>query len=90
MEINKDITIEELIEKYPFSVQYLSKKGIRCIVCGEPVWGTLEEACEEKDFTPEQIEEVLVELNELSKQNKNKTNDDKTRNIIETRNLGDQ
>ncbi len=89
MEINKDITIEELIEKFPFSVRYLSQKGIRCIVCGEPIWGTLEEACEEKDFTTEQIDEVIVELNELNKQNKIKTNDDKTGNIIKTRHLGD-
>jgi len=90
MEITKDITIEDLIEEYPFSVQYLSKKGIRCIVCGEPIWGTLEEACEEKDFTPEEIEAVVKELNELSKVNKNKNHDDKKGNIIETRNLGDK
>ena len=89
MEITKDITIEDLIEEYPFSVQYLSKKGIRCIVCGEPIWGTLEEACEEKHFSPEQITEVIKELNDLKNQNKKTKNYDKTRNIIATRNLGD-
>ncbi len=68
MEINKDITIEELTEQYAFSVNYLSKKGIRCIVCGEPIWGTLEEACEEKGFSPEEIEQVVQELNELKEQ----------------------
>ncbi len=68
MEINKDITIEELTEKYAFSVNYLSKKGIRCIVCGEPIWGTLEEACEEKGFSPEEIAQVVKELNELKEQ----------------------
>ena len=66
MKITKDITIEDLIEEYPFSVKYLSTKGIRCIVCGEPIWGTLEEACIEKDFTEEQIVEAVKELNELN------------------------
>ncbi len=70
MEITKDITIEDLIEDYPFSVKYLSTKGIRCIVCGEPIWGTLEEACLEKSFTEDEIEQAVKELNELNKQNK--------------------
>jgi len=69
--IDKSITIEDLVEDYPFSVNYLSKKGIRCIACGEPIWGTLEEACIEKNFKPEEIVAVVKELNELAKENKN-------------------
>ena len=65
MEITKDITIEDLIEYYPFSVKYLSTKGIRCIVCGEPIWGTLEEACTEKNFSEDQITKAVEELNKL-------------------------
>ncbi len=61
----KNITIEDLIEDYPKSVRYLSEKGIRCIKCGEPIWGTLEEACLEKSFTQEAIEETVRELNNL-------------------------
>ena len=68
----KDITIEDLIEEYPKSVSFLSEKGIRCIKCGEPIWGTLEEACLEKGFTLEAIEKTVNELNELYKnQNQN-------------------
>ncbi|MEZ4908404.1 MAG: hypothetical protein R2771_12355 [Saprospiraceae bacterium] len=63
--VSKDISIEELIEKYPQSVKFLSEKGIRCIVCGEPIWGTLGEACEEKGFTPQDIENTLIELNNI-------------------------
>lgn len=63
--ITKTITIEDLVDDYPKSVKFLSEKGIRCIKCGEPIWGTLEEACLEKNFTTEQIDKVVQELNEL-------------------------
>ena len=64
--ITKDITIEELVEKIPQSVIYLSRQGIRCILCGEPVWGTLEEAAKEKGFSDADIERFVAEINELA------------------------
>ncbi len=67
--ISKTITIEDLVEEYPFSVQYLADKGIRCIKCGEPIWGTLEEACKEKGFDVEKIDFFVKELNELNEIN---------------------
>lgn len=36
-----------LVDILPASVNYLPKKGIKCIACGEPIWGTLEEAARE-------------------------------------------
>jgi methionine synthase II (cobalamin-independent) len=67
MKIDKNITIEDLVDDYPFSVNFLSKKGIKCIACGEPIWGTLEEACIEKNFSQEDIQKFVIELNELIK-----------------------
>jgi len=78
--IDKNISIEDLIEDYPKSVKYLADKGIRCIKCGEPIWGTLEEACLEKDFTQELIELTVKELNELHVSNSE--SDNKTINKI--------
>ena len=65
-EITKDILIEELVNNYPFSVRYLMEKGIRCIMCGEPVWGTLEEAAQEKDFPEADIEDFVQEMRQLA------------------------
>ena len=65
--IDKTITIEELIQRVPSSVRFLSEKGIRCIVCGEPIWGTLEEAAIEKGFTQEEIVAVVNELNKMAR-----------------------
>jgi len=66
MKITKDITIEELIEEVPTSVKYLMDEGIRCIVCGEPIWGSLEEAAEEKGFKAEDIDKFVNDLQELA------------------------
>ncbi|KAF5076878.1 hypothetical protein DSECCO2_156240 [anaerobic digester metagenome] len=65
--ITKDITIEELVDRIPESVQLLSKRGIICILCGEPVWGTLDELAKSKQFTNEQINEIVLEINKLAK-----------------------
>lgn len=63
--IHKDILIEELIAIIPESVSYLMKKGIKCIACGEPIWGTLAEAAREKGFSEGEIEQIVHELNDL-------------------------
>jgi len=72
-EITKDILIEELVNNYPFSVRFLMEKGIRCIMCGEPIWGTLEEAAQEKDFTDTEIEGFVQEIRELAKSSEGNT-----------------
>lgn len=65
--LTKDIEIEDLVNHYPFSVKYLSEKGIRCIACGEPIWGTLEEAALEKGFDQDQLTGFVEDLLRLSK-----------------------
>lgn len=63
--INKSITIEELVSDYPDSVKYLMDKGIRCIKCGEPIWGNFESVCKEKGFSDSDIDLFVSELNDL-------------------------
>lgn len=65
--ITKDISIEELIEEVPGSVRYLSEKGIKCIACGEPIWGTLEDAAREKGFSDNEIDKFVEDLNNTLK-----------------------
>ncbi len=68
-EITKDIEIEELVEILPDSVTYLMEQGIRCLRCGEPIWGTLEQAAKEKGFNDDDIAKFVAELNEMLKNN---------------------
>lgn len=63
--ITKTITIEDLVVQRPESVTYLMKKGIKCLACGEPVWGTLESASKEKGFSDEMIEGFVNDLNAM-------------------------
>jgi len=66
MPITPSITIEALTEQHPAAVRYLSEKGIRCLRCGEPIWGTLEEAAREKGFNDLDIAGFVAELNLLA------------------------
>ena len=68
MIIRKETRIDELVNALPASVKYLSEKGIKCIACGEPVWGTLEEAATEKGFDKKDIEIFVRDLNKLHDQ----------------------
>ena len=77
MQVNKDIWIDELLEKYPQSQEFLSKKGIVCVMCGEPVWGTLEEQMGEKEFSVEKMNKIVDELNQFLENNQNKDENDK-------------
>ncbi|GBD92658.1 hypothetical protein BMS3Abin05_00230 [bacterium BMS3Abin05] len=63
--VDKDVTIEELVAKFPESVKFLMDKGIKCIACGEPVWGTLEENAKEKGMDDQIIRNMVEELNDL-------------------------
>jgi methionine synthase II (cobalamin-independent) len=65
MTIRKETSIEDLVNALPASVKYLSEKGIKCIACGEPVWGTIEEAALEKGYEKDDIESFIRDLNKL-------------------------
>ncbi len=65
MGITKDTLIAELVEAKVDAVKYLADRGIKCIACGEPVWGTLEDAAREKGFSGEEIEGFVADLNAL-------------------------
>ncbi|MCF8261899.1 MAG: DUF1858 domain-containing protein [Melioribacteraceae bacterium] len=69
--IGKSIEIEDLVNIFPEAAVILKEKGIRCIKCGEPIWGSLEEAAKEKGFSDEEITKLMIELNERYQGNLN-------------------
>ncbi len=61
MNLDADIDVETLVEQYPQAVGFLAERGIVCIRCGEPYWGTLRELAQIKGLG-DQIEEIVHEL----------------------------
>lgn len=64
--IRLDTQVEDLASEYPEAVGFLTRRGVRCIRCGEPVWGTLGELLEEAAI--ENPETLLIELNAYLKE----------------------
>ncbi|RLC48703.1 MAG: DUF1858 domain-containing protein [Candidatus Cloacimonadota bacterium] len=62
--ITKDMWIEEILDKYSDAQKFLSEHGIVCVMCGEPVWGSLQEQMEEKGFSKDEQDNLVKELNE--------------------------
>ncbi len=60
--ITKDMTVEEVVERYPKAVEVFMRFNIPCLVCGEPIWGTLEETARKYNV---RIDELLEELNKI-------------------------
>ncbi|MEO0086411.1 MAG: DUF1858 domain-containing protein [candidate division WOR-3 bacterium] len=58
--VDQNTTIEDLLERYPSMAGVFVRLGLPCLVCGEPVWGTVGELCEKHGRNPA---EVLAALN---------------------------
>ena len=66
--ITADMEIEDLVNQYPEVVGLLMQRGIVCIQCGTPIWGTLKEAAERKGVTD--VKGLVIELNDKLKKEK--------------------
>ncbi len=63
--VTLETQIEDLVQKFPEAVGFLTRKGIRCIRCGEPLWCTLGELLKEEGIS--QSQSVVDEMNEFLK-----------------------
>ncbi|HOI86376.1 MAG TPA: hypothetical protein PLV51_00795 [Lentimicrobium sp.] len=61
-EITRYLPVEELISSYPYAIRFLSDRGLQCIICGEPVWGTIEELALDKNYGEEEIDKLIEDL----------------------------
>lgn len=51
-----DTPVEDLAVTYPAAVGFLTSHGVRCIRCGEPIWGSLRELFEQDHVkNPQQL-----------------------------------
>jgi len=62
-EITLDTLVEEIVQQHPKAVGWLVHKGIICVVCGEPYWGTLGDLMNRKNTAnPEKVLSDLIKF----------------------------
>ena len=60
MKIEKNMTIGELLQKYPEKAEILLSAGMHCLGCPASQGETIEEACEVHGID---VEEIMQQLN---------------------------
>lgn len=66
--ITKDMRIDEIVNKYPQSVDVLLNYGLHCIGCSLAGWETIEQGAQVHGFNKKTIDHMLKELNEYVKE----------------------
>lgn len=56
-----DELVEDVVRDFPTASSFLRLRGVVCVQCGEPVWGTITEAIEAKNLP---AAELVAALNE--------------------------
>jgi iron-sulfur cluster assembly accessory protein len=61
--ITKDMTIGDMVQKYPSAVEVLLEEGVHCVGCGAAYFETIEQGLAGHGKTEEEIDNVLKKLN---------------------------
>lgn len=64
MKITGEMTIEEVVMRYPKTVPVFFAHGLPPIACGEPVWGTIAENAEKEKVAD--LDALIRELNRIA------------------------
>ena len=64
MAIQRTTSVEELLEEFPGAVKFLIDRKLPCLVCGEPIWGTVEELALDKGWSEAEIDNLIYEIND--------------------------
>jgi hypothetical protein len=61
--IEPTTSIEELLDVFPHAVSIMLRNDLPCLVCGEPVWGTIRELAERNGWSAGKLTTLVEELN---------------------------
>lgn len=61
--INKDMTLGEIVSKYPVAAEVMFKYGLHCIGCHVATVETLEQGAKTHGLGDKQIKEMVEEIN---------------------------
>jgi len=61
--IEPTISVEDLVAVFPAAVSLMLRNNLPCLVCGEPVWGTVEDLAKAHGWTDRDIASLVEQLN---------------------------
>ena len=62
--INKTMSIGEIIQIFPDSVEIMMGRGLHCVGCHVASWESLEEGCRGHGMSDELIDSLVKEIND--------------------------
>src|SRR3989338_7448225 len=62
--ITKELTLGDLVKKYPTSLNVFLSYGMPCIGCSVPIWMTIAEAGKELGIDNASVDKMVIEANE--------------------------
>ena len=68
--VHKDMTMGEIMQKYPAVAQVMQAHGLHCVGCHVATWETLEQGIFGHGGTQHQVEELVNDMNEFIKNQK--------------------
>ncbi|MFT4304340.1 MAG: DUF1858 domain-containing protein [Candidatus Woesearchaeota archaeon] len=69
--IKKDMTIGEIVQKYPASIEVLFEEGIHCVGCMASHFETLEQGLSGHGKEESEINEIVDRMNKAVEDHKN-------------------
>ncbi len=65
MKIKPEDLVEDVIQNYPQTVKVFMDFDFPCLICGEPVWGTIKENADRSGITGDKFRQMMEELNKI-------------------------
>lgn len=66
--VTKDMTIGDVVQKYPEAVPIMTSYGLHCIGCRVATWESVEEGCKVHGIEDAKIEKMIGEINAALKE----------------------
>lgn len=66
--ITKDMTLGEVVKKYPKIAEVMLKYGLHCIGCHVAAWETIEQGALGHGMSKKDLEKMVKEMNNVAKE----------------------
>jgi hybrid cluster-associated redox disulfide protein len=64
--ISKDMTLGEIVSKFPKAVEVMLKYGLHCVGCHVAAFETVEQGAKAHGMTEEDLKKMLAEMNQAA------------------------